>query len=207
MRHFFLKLIRRRRLHRDLESELAFHRELAAAQGNPIPLGSAAAIKEQALDLWRFNRIENLWRDVGYAARTLRRSPGLVLSALLSLGLGIGVNTAMFSITVEFCLASPPSRTPNRWLPFVWGATATRIPRWWSSCVKAMCSRKWPERTRRPTSTGMTAARHVPSLPCKPARITSRPWAYLWLSVADGWRATPMRSPSWATSSGASSCT
>jgi putative ABC transport system permease protein len=95
MRHFLLKLIRRRRLNRELESELAFHRAMAAAQGNPIPLGNTAVIKDAAFDLWRFNRIENLWRDVTYAARALGRSPGLVLSALLSLGLGIGVNTAI----------------------------------------------------------------------------------------------------------------
>ncbi len=107
MRRLFLKLFRRRRLAQDLESELAFHREMAAAQGNAIPLGNTALIKEQAFDLWRFNWIENLWRDVTYAARSLRRSPGFVLSALLSLGLGIGVNTAMFSIAVELLLSEP----------------------------------------------------------------------------------------------------
>ena len=80
---------------------------MAAAQGNSIPLGNTAAIKEQAFDLWRFNRMENLWRDFAYATRTLGRSPGLVLSALLSLGLGIGVNAAMFSIAVEFLLSEP----------------------------------------------------------------------------------------------------
>ncbi|MBZ5723728.1 MAG: ADOP family duplicated permease [Acidobacteriia bacterium] len=118
MRRLFLKLVRRRRLNRDLESELAFHREMAAAQGNSIPLGNTAAIKEQAFDLWRFNWVENLWRDIAYAARALGRSPGLVLSALLSLGLGIGVNTAMFSIAVEFLL-SEPSVTDARSVTYV----------------------------------------------------------------------------------------
>lgn len=107
MRRFLLKLLRRRRLRRDLDAELAFHRELAGAHGNPIPLGNAALIKEQALDLWRFNALENLSRDLLYAARTLGRSPGFVLSALLSLGLGIGVNTTMFSIAVELLLSEP----------------------------------------------------------------------------------------------------
>ena len=67
-----LKLRRRRRLRQDLEAELAFHREMAAAAGNPIPLGNASSIREQAFDLWRFNRIENLWRDVAFAVRALR---------------------------------------------------------------------------------------------------------------------------------------
>lgn len=110
IRRLFLKLFRRRSLQRDLEAELAFHRDMAAAQGNAISLGNTAIVKEQALDLWRFNRIENLWRDVIYAARGLRRSPTLVLSALLSLGLAIGVNTAIFSLAVEFLLSEPSVR-------------------------------------------------------------------------------------------------
>ncbi len=110
IRRFVLKLSRRRRLQQELETELAFHREMAASAGNPIPLGNAAHIQEQAFDLWRFNRTENLWRDLAYAVRTLRRSPGLVISALLSLGLGIGVNAAIFSLAVEFLLSQPSVR-------------------------------------------------------------------------------------------------
>ena len=110
IRRLFLKLFRRRSLERDLETELAFHREMSAAGGNPIPLGNAGLIKDQAFDLWRFNRVENLWRDLVYAIRGLRKSPGFVLTALLSLGLGIGVNTAMFSLAVEFLLSQPSVR-------------------------------------------------------------------------------------------------
>ena len=85
IRRLFLKLIRRRRLEEDLEAELAFHREMAAAGGNSIPLGNCGVIKEQAFDLWRFNGVENLWRDLGFAVRTLRKSRGFVVAALLSL--------------------------------------------------------------------------------------------------------------------------
>jgi predicted permease len=106
----FLKLFRRRSLQRDLETELAFHREMSAAAGNPIPLGNTGFIQEQAFDVWRFNGIENLWRDLVYAVRTLRKSHGFVLTVLLSLGLGIGVNTAMFSLAVEFLLSEPSVR-------------------------------------------------------------------------------------------------
>jgi putative ABC transport system permease protein len=110
MRGLFLKLFRRRRLQQDLDAELAFHREMAGENHNAVALGNAAVIKEQAFDLWRFNFPENLWRDLVYAARGLRRSPALVVSALLSLGLGIGVNTAMFSLAVEFLFSEPSVR-------------------------------------------------------------------------------------------------
>jgi predicted permease len=110
MRRFFLKLYRRRRLHKDLETELAFHREMSGQHQNPIPLGNAGLIKEQAFDLWRFSFIENLWRDLLYAARGFKRNPALVVSALLSLALGIGVNTAMFSLGLEFLFSQPSVR-------------------------------------------------------------------------------------------------
>ncbi|MGA3079704.1 MAG: hypothetical protein ABSG56_39270, partial [Bryobacteraceae bacterium] len=107
MRRIFLRLLRRRSMERDIEAELAFHRDMAAAHGNPIPMGNTTVVQEQARDLWRFTFIENLWRDVVYGARSLRRSPALVVTALLSLGLGIGVNTGIFSMAVEFLLSEP----------------------------------------------------------------------------------------------------
>lgn len=113
LRRVLLKLWRRRSLHDDLEAELAFHREMAASQGNPGALGNATRVVEASLDLWRFTTIENLWRDVVYASRGLARTPTLVASAMLSLGLGIGVNTAMFSLGVEFLLSQPSVRDPG----------------------------------------------------------------------------------------------
>ena len=103
----FLKILRRRSMERDVEAELAFHRDMAATYGNPIPMGNTTVVTEQARDLWRFTWIENLWRDVVYGVRSLRRSPALVVTALLSLGLGIGINTGIFSMAVEFLLSEP----------------------------------------------------------------------------------------------------
>jgi predicted permease len=107
MHRFFLKLRRRRTLERDLEAEIAFHREMAEAGGNTTPIGNGVAIREEALDLWRFTFLENLWRDIVHGARGLLRSPALVVSAMLSLGLGIGVNAALFSLGVEFLFSRP----------------------------------------------------------------------------------------------------
>ena len=83
---------------------------MANASGGGIPFGNAAAIKEESYALWRFNTIENVWRDLVFALRGLRRSPGFVLSALLSLGLGIAVNTTIFSVGMEFLLSEPSVR-------------------------------------------------------------------------------------------------
>ena len=107
MPRLFLKLFRRRSMEQDVETELAFHRDMAAAHGNPLPMGNTTLVKEQARDLWRFAFVENLWRDVVHAVRSLRRSPALVVTALLSLGLGIGINTGIFSMAVEFLLSEP----------------------------------------------------------------------------------------------------
>src|SRR5450631_2246512 len=107
MLRLFLKFRRRRSMERDIETELAFHREMSAANGNPIPMGNTAVIQEQARDLWRFAWVENIWRDVLYGMRSLRRSPALVITALLSLGLGIGINTGIFSLAVEFLFSEP----------------------------------------------------------------------------------------------------
>ncbi|MGA2133307.1 MAG: ADOP family duplicated permease [Bryobacteraceae bacterium] len=107
MHNLFLKLRRRRGMERDVQAELAFHREMAAARGNPIPFGNTTVLQEQARDLWRFTFSENLWRDLVYGLRALRRSPALVATALLSLGLGIGVNTGIFSLAVEFLFSEP----------------------------------------------------------------------------------------------------
>jgi putative ABC transport system permease protein len=113
LRRFFLKLYRRRNLQNDLETELAFHRDLSRQQQNDIPLGNTTVIKENALDLWRFNVVENFWRDVIYAIRGLCRSPALLICALLSLGLGIGANTAIFQLLDAVRLRTLPVQKPD----------------------------------------------------------------------------------------------
>src|ERR1022692_428684 len=107
MKRFWLKLFRRRQMQHDLEAELAFHREMSVAGGNALPVGR---VREEAYDAWRFNFVENLWRDLVYAARGLRRNPALVCTALLSLALGIGANTTMFSLGIEFLFSEPSVR-------------------------------------------------------------------------------------------------
>lgn len=149
MRRTLLKFLRRRRLERDLEAELAFHREMAALHGNAIPLGNPLAVKEQARELWRFVFVENLWRDVRYAARGLRRSPGLVLSALLSLGFGIGVNVAVFSLVTSVLLGTPSIAAPDEWVGLRLGGSSHAPRRSSRNCAAAARSARWSASARK----------------------------------------------------------
>ena len=79
-----------------------------------LEAGGLDQVKEQVRDTWLGTGIETMIRDVHYAVRTLRRSPGFTITALLSLALGIGANTAIFSILHALVLRSLPVSDPQR---------------------------------------------------------------------------------------------
>ena len=103
-------LLHRRQFEQDLQDEVAFHlamREdtLRQASGGDAPtiarrkFGSVTKIREELRDTWRIApRVASLIGDLGYAARTLRRSAGFATVVILTLGLGIGANTAFFTV-------------------------------------------------------------------------------------------------------------
>src|SRR5580693_4411973 len=64
------------------------------------------------------SRIESIWQDIRYGARVLRKTPGFVLVAALSLALGIGATTAIFSVIYGVLISPYPYAKPNQiWAP------------------------------------------------------------------------------------------
>jgi hypothetical protein len=90
-------LINRRRFDAELESDMEFHREMAAQAGRSN-FGNTLRMREQAREAWGWTWMDRLAQDLSYASRTLARSPGFTVSAVLVLAIGIGVNVAAFSL-------------------------------------------------------------------------------------------------------------
>jgi predicted permease len=79
-----------------------------AGRAARLELGSAPAVEDWTRDAGWESRLESVWQDVRYAARTLRRSPGFALAAIATLGVGLGATTAMYAIVHAVLLAPLP---------------------------------------------------------------------------------------------------
>jgi predicted permease len=73
-----------------------------------VKFGSVALAVDDTRAVWAWVWLEQLWQDVRYAVRTLSRSPGFAAAVVITLGLGIGVNTAMFSMLDAVVLQKLP---------------------------------------------------------------------------------------------------
>ena len=121
------QLFRRRANERDLAIEIATHieeraDELTEAGMDPAEallaaraeFGNRTAVLEQSIGVWALPRLELVLRDLRLAVRGLRRSPMFAASAVITLALGIGTNTAVFSLIDGVLLQPLPFRDPGR---------------------------------------------------------------------------------------------
>jgi len=112
---------------RELDSELRIHFEqqiienLAAGMSREearrtaaLEFGGVSQIKEECRDMRRVNWIEDFRRDLRFSCRTLRKSPGFAAAAILSLALGIGANSAIFTLLNDVVLRLLPVPEPHQ---------------------------------------------------------------------------------------------
>jgi putative ABC transport system permease protein len=119
-------LFRRKSVEAEMDDELRFHIErrveMLVQSGVPrdeagrrarLAFGGREQIKEECREARGVSFLETLWQDIRYGLRTMRRSPGFTATAVITLALGIGATTAIFSIVSPLVLEPLPFRDPS----------------------------------------------------------------------------------------------
>ncbi|HEX7122301.1 MAG TPA: permease prefix domain 1-containing protein [Gemmatimonadaceae bacterium] len=119
-------LLRRSRFERDMADEMRFHMQayaddlersgLSRAEAERrarVEFGGVVAAEEECREARGLQRFDQVRQDLRYAARQMVKAPGLTLAAVVSLALGIGANSAMFSVLDAVLYRTLPVREPH----------------------------------------------------------------------------------------------
>jgi putative ABC transport system permease protein len=110
----FRQLLRWRQFDRDLAEEMAFHRDMAAQEGDPGAFGSAALAADQARDVWIPVGLRDLNTDIRFALRLLLKERAFTFAAVLTLALAIGINSTVYTVINAMILRGLPVAHPDR---------------------------------------------------------------------------------------------
>jgi predicted permease len=141
--HLLRNLFRGRSVEQELDDEMRSSIEIltqermkdgqspaSARRQALVEFGGVEQVKEEVRAIRAGRPIENLFRDLCFSLRTLRKSPGFASIAVLSLALGIGAGTAVFSLVNAILLRSLPVPNPQELRVLHWTGRDIRIPSW-----------------------------------------------------------------------------
>jgi predicted permease len=145
MQHWWLRLrtlFRRDRAASELDREIQFHLEQQIAENVAWGMnreearyaalrtfGNVAALREETQDTWGWVWLEQFARDLRLGARTLSRTPGFALAAILVMALGIGATTALFAVVHAVLLQPLPFKNPERLVRLYEHSSDDKFPR------------------------------------------------------------------------------